>query len=93
MNAYTALFLSDVLNEHLVFFSQCHPEIDHCADGTHGCEQEFMNTDDSCVCKCRKGYTLRPDGKTCKSKCQILFCTVLADISKRKFYDGKTKTS
>uniref|UniRef100_A0A3Q1B2X3 VWFA domain-containing protein n=1 Tax=Amphiprion ocellaris TaxID=80972 RepID=A0A3Q1B2X3_AMPOC len=40
--------------------------IDHCADGTHGCEQEFMNTADSCLCKCRKGYTLRPDGKTCK---------------------------
>ncbi|KAI3361483.1 hypothetical protein L3Q82_013631, partial [Scortum barcoo] len=43
-----------------------HPEIDHCADGTHGCEQEFMNTEDACVCKCRNGFTLRPDGKTCK---------------------------
>ncbi|XP_060937859.1 matrilin-2-like [Limanda limanda] len=41
-------------------------EIDHCADGTHGCEQEFINTNDSCVCKCRKGYTLNRDGRTCK---------------------------
>ena len=49
------------------------PEIDHCADGSHGCEQEFMNTENSCVCKCRKGYTLRPDGKTCKSKNLLLF--------------------
>lgn len=43
-------------------------EIDHCADGTHGCEQEFMNTEDACACKCRQGFTLRPDGKTCESK-------------------------
>lgn len=26
-----------------------------------------MSTEDACVCKCRKGFTLRPDGKTCKS--------------------------
>lgn len=54
--------------------SSCHDEIilaeiDHCADGTHGCEQEFMNTEDACVCKCRQGFKLRPDGKTCKSEC------------------------
>uniref|UniRef100_A0A3B4XK95 Matrilin 2 n=1 Tax=Seriola lalandi dorsalis TaxID=1841481 RepID=A0A3B4XK95_SERLL len=41
-------------------------ETDHCADGNHGCEQDFMSTEDSCVCKCREGYTLRPDGKTCQ---------------------------
>ena len=43
-------------------------ETDHCADGKHGCEHDFMNTEDSCVCKCREGYTLRPDGKTCQSE-------------------------
>uniref|UniRef100_A0A8D3AEJ1 Matrilin 2 n=1 Tax=Scophthalmus maximus TaxID=52904 RepID=A0A8D3AEJ1_SCOMX len=40
---------------------------DHCADGKHGCEHEFMSTEDSCVCKCRKGFKLRPDGRTCQS--------------------------
>lgn len=47
-------------------------EIDHCADGKHGCEQEFVNTEDSCVCKCRKGYTLQPDRKTCQS--ESIYC-------------------
>uniref|UniRef100_A0A3B4BDE2 VWFA domain-containing protein n=1 Tax=Periophthalmus magnuspinnatus TaxID=409849 RepID=A0A3B4BDE2_9GOBI len=42
-------------------------EIDHCAGGTYGCEQEFENTENSCVCKCKKGYKLRADGKTCQS--------------------------
>uniref|UniRef100_A0A3B5MK58 VWFA domain-containing protein n=1 Tax=Xiphophorus couchianus TaxID=32473 RepID=A0A3B5MK58_9TELE len=41
--------------------------VDPCADGSHGCEQEFVSAGDSCVCRCRKGFTLRPDGKTCKS--------------------------
>lgn len=47
-------------------------EIDHCADGKHGCEQEFMNTEASCVCKCRNGFTLRPDGKTCQSESMLI---------------------
>uniref|UniRef100_A0A3B3VEC5 Matrilin 2 n=1 Tax=Poecilia latipinna TaxID=48699 RepID=A0A3B3VEC5_9TELE len=46
----------------------CHPEIEHCLDGNDGCEQEFINTENSCVCKCREGYTLRKDGKTCQSE-------------------------
>lgn len=32
-----------------------------------------MNTEDACVCKCRQGFKLRPDGKTCKSECFLLF--------------------
>lgn len=58
-----------------VLYCLCHAEIDHCADGTHGCEQESMNTKDSCVCKCRSGFELRPDGKTCKSACLMFFST------------------
>uniref|UniRef100_A0A8D3E6V6 Matrilin 2 n=1 Tax=Scophthalmus maximus TaxID=52904 RepID=A0A8D3E6V6_SCOMX len=49
-----------------VFQAKLCGEIDHCADGTHGCEQEFTNTGDSCVCRCRRGFTLGPDGKTCR---------------------------
>lgn len=58
-----------------VLYCLCHAEIDHCADGTHGCEQESMNTKDSCVCKCRSGFELRPDGKTCKNTCLMFFST------------------
>lgn len=50
-------------------YSDCFSaEMDHCADGKHGCEQEFMSGEDSCVCACRDGFTLRPDGKTCQSE-------------------------
>ncbi|KAK0131866.1 Matrilin-2 [Merluccius polli] len=50
----------------LVLVSLSFPDLDRCADGKHGCEQECVSTQDSCVCKCRNGFTLRPDGKTCK---------------------------
>lgn len=58
-------------------------EIDHCADGTHGCEQEFMNTEVGCVCKCRQGFILRPDGKTCESKS---VCFLPISLLERKYY-------
>ena len=51
-----------------LFPDSCLPEIEHCALGTHGCEHECVNTNKSFVCKCRTGYMLRPDEKTCKSK-------------------------
>ncbi|MGH0115044.1 UNVERIFIED_CONTAM: hypothetical protein FKN15_073181 [Acipenser sinensis] len=41
-------------------------ETDPCALGNHGCEHECVNTEDSFICRCRAGYTLNPDGKTCK---------------------------
>ena len=57
-------------------------EIDHCADGKHGCEQESMNTEHSCVCKCRKGFTLRPDGKSCQSESKLIWCGYDVNIHK-----------
>lgn len=42
--------------------------MDPCADGTHGCQQDFESVEDACVCRCRAGFTLRADGKTCKSE-------------------------
>lgn len=77
-------FVNSVNNASIsVLCCLCHPEIDHCADGTHGCEQEFMSTEDACVCKCKNSYTLRPDGKTCKSKCPLYFSTSLLIFQKR----------
>uniref|UniRef100_A0A3P8SF84 Matrilin 2 n=1 Tax=Amphiprion percula TaxID=161767 RepID=A0A3P8SF84_AMPPE len=49
-----------------VFQSKLCGEIDYCDLGNHGCEHNCVSVPD-CVCKCRKGYTLRPDGKTCKN--------------------------
>ncbi|XP_076137060.1 matrilin-4-like [Alosa pseudoharengus] len=49
-----------------VFQDKLCAEIDHCGQGDHGCEHECVDTEDSFVCRCRAGYTLRPDGKTCK---------------------------
>lgn len=43
-------------------------EMDPCADGTHGCQQDFESVEDACVCRCRPGFTLRADGKTCESE-------------------------
>uniref|UniRef100_A0A3P8SE71 Matrilin 2 n=1 Tax=Amphiprion percula TaxID=161767 RepID=A0A3P8SE71_AMPPE len=56
-----------------IIFDKCYTVyMDHCADGKHGCEQEFMSTEDSCVCKCRAGFTLQPDGKTCQSESKLI---------------------
>uniref|UniRef100_A0A3B3IAH6 Matrilin 2 n=1 Tax=Oryzias latipes TaxID=8090 RepID=A0A3B3IAH6_ORYLA len=54
-----------------VFQSKLCGGIDYCDLGIHGCEHSCISLPD-CVCKCRKGYTLRPDGKTCVDVCQTL---------------------
>ncbi|XP_043112660.1 matrilin-2-like [Puntigrus tetrazona] len=42
---------------------------DPCVSGIHECEHECVNTDNSFKCRCRKGFTLAPDGKTCGLDC------------------------
>uniref|UniRef100_A0A3P9JVC7 Matrilin 2 n=1 Tax=Oryzias latipes TaxID=8090 RepID=A0A3P9JVC7_ORYLA len=54
-----------------VFQSKLCGGIDYCDLGIHGCEHSCISLPD-CVCKCRKGFTLRPDGKTCVDVCQTL---------------------
>ncbi|XP_041101492.1 matrilin-2-like [Polyodon spathula] len=39
-----------------------------CAVVDHGCAHICISTTGSYVCKCRKGYTLNPDGKTCSAE-------------------------
>lgn len=43
-------------------------ELDSCALGDHGCEHSCVSSEDSFVCQCFEGYTLREDGKTCRSE-------------------------
>uniref|UniRef100_W5MUH5 Matrilin 2 n=1 Tax=Lepisosteus oculatus TaxID=7918 RepID=W5MUH5_LEPOC len=39
-----------------------------CAVTDHRCEHMCINTPGSYMCRCKKGYTLNPDGKTCKAQ-------------------------
>ncbi|XP_067888729.1 matrilin-4-like [Heterodontus francisci] len=40
--------------------------IDFCVLARHNCEHDCVSTEDSYLCRCRKGYILNPDGKTCQ---------------------------
>uniref|UniRef100_A0A8D0GE28 Matrilin 4 n=1 Tax=Sphenodon punctatus TaxID=8508 RepID=A0A8D0GE28_SPHPU len=39
--------------------------IDACADGKHGCEHQCISSEGSYTCRCRTGYFLNQDEKTC----------------------------
>ncbi|XP_078397378.1 matrilin-1-like [Cetorhinus maximus] len=45
---------------------QCVFRIDFCVQAGHNCEHYCVSTEDSYLCRCRKGYILNPDGKTCQ---------------------------
>ncbi|XP_016330615.1 matrilin-4-like [Sinocyclocheilus anshuiensis] len=53
-----------------VFHSKLCAASDPCASGIHECEHECVNTDHSFMCRCRKGFTLAPDGKACGLDCK-----------------------
>lgn len=40
-------------------------DIDECSVGTHGCQQDCVNTDGGFRCECRQGFQLNDDGSTC----------------------------
>ncbi|XP_048760926.2 tolloid-like protein 1 isoform X2 [Ostrea edulis] len=44
-------------------------EIDECATGSHGCEQDCINTMGGYKCQCKLGYELHSDGKKCEDAC------------------------
>lgn len=62
-------FVSDGTSEGRGFSASLFREIDECALKEHGCEQNCINTLDGYACKCRLGYKLRNDEKTCEVKC------------------------
>lgn len=39
-----------------------------CKSVNHGCEHICVSADNSYICKCREGFILREDGKTCRSE-------------------------
>ena len=43
--------------------------INYCALNKPGCEHECINTEEGYYCRCRRGYTLDPNGKTCSREC------------------------
>ena len=44
---------------------------DECRRRNGGCTQKCVNTDGSFVCKCKPGFKLAADGKTCKGQCSL----------------------
>ncbi|XP_075056597.1 matrilin-3 [Mixophyes fleayi] len=72
------LMASEPLDEHVFYvetygviekltsrFKQSFCAVDFCARGRHDCEHICAATDTSYYCKCRDGYVLNPDKKTC----------------------------
>nr|XP_015213301.1 PREDICTED: matrilin-2 [Lepisosteus oculatus] len=59
-----------IVKEWIVFSSLCESTAckNLCAVTDHRCEHMCINTPGSYMCRCKKGYTLNPDGKTCKAQ-------------------------
>lgn len=54
-------------------------DIDECADGTSGCDQQCTNTEGSYRCSCRDGFYLGLDDHTCIGK-MIFIDIILKEI-------------
>lgn len=44
------------------------PAIDLCAEGTHGCEHHCISSPGSYFCRCRAGFVLQQDQRSCRGK-------------------------
>lgn len=44
----------------------CAPHL--CSTTTHGCDHFCINTPGSYLCRCKQGYVLNPDGRTCRTE-------------------------
>uniref|UniRef100_A0A4W4G4I9 Matrilin 2 n=1 Tax=Electrophorus electricus TaxID=8005 RepID=A0A4W4G4I9_ELEEL len=49
-----------------LFNSTLCTEIDFCDLGDHGCEHDCVSTPDSYMCRCKEGFILRTDAKSCR---------------------------
>ena len=56
-------------------------DIDECS-GSHGCEQECVNSPGSFVCSCHHGYSLDEDGRTCNltGEFDLSQCWIVVDV-------------
>lgn len=60
-----------------------------CKSVNHGCEHVCVNADNSYICKCREGFVLREDGKTCRSEWLVSiehFCMYIRQGRKGVFF-------
>lgn len=44
------------------------PVIDYCSFGNHSCQHECVSIPNGHYCRCRSGFTLQPDGKSCRGR-------------------------
>ncbi|XP_076869102.1 matrilin-1-like isoform X1 [Brachyhypopomus gauderio] len=66
MNTLMSLIIPCVLSLTVCLFCAVRSEIDFCDLGDHGCEHDCVSTSDSYMCRCRKGFRLHADGKSCR---------------------------
>lgn len=61
----------------LMFFCLYIPDMDECALSPKPCNFLCKNTEGSYLCSCPRGYSLQPDGKTCKGRLTLCELFVL----------------
>lgn len=44
------------------------PVIDYCSFGNHSCQHECVSIPNGHYCRCHSGFTLQPDGKSCRGR-------------------------
>lgn len=44
------------------------PVIDHCSFGNHSCQHECVSIPNGHYCRCRSGFTLQPDSRSCRGR-------------------------
>lgn len=68
------------------------PDLDECALSPKPCNFLCKNTEGSYLCSCPRGYSLQPDGKTCRGAC---FCdfTIANSLNLRLQAQLKAKSS
>ena len=57
----------------MVYFPCIFSDVNECHDNNGGCEQICCNTIGSFQCKCRHGFELSSDGKTCTGMFESFF--------------------
>lgn len=60
----------------LLFLCLHIPDMDECALSPKPCNFLCKNTEGSYLCSCPRGYSLQPDGKTCKGRLTFFFLWV-----------------
>ena len=57
----------------LTISKKFHLDVDECLENNGGCDQSCVNKPGTFECKCKDGYTLAADAKTCEGIHYIQF--------------------